>query len=119
MNRLTHTKLNESRRKSRVRQTVNGTATRPRLSIHISNQHVVAQVINDAEHKTLASATTVGVKDLANKSMTAKAVYVGEQIAASAKKAKVKQVVFDRGSRLYHGKIKDLADSARKNGLEF
>ena len=119
MNRLNHTKMNAAHRKLRVRQTVVGTAKRPRLSVHVSNRHVVAQVINDTDHNTLASATTVGVKALDKKSMTDKAAYVGEQIAASAKKAKVKKVVYDRGSRLYHGKVKALADSARQNGLEF
>lgn len=119
MNRLAHTKLNQQRRKIRVRRTAVGTAERPRLSVHISNRNVVAQVINDADHKTIAYATSVGVKALNDKGMTAKAEYVGEKIAENAQKAKVKAVVFDRGSRLYHGKVKALADSARKNGLEF
>lgn len=119
MNRIAHTKMNALRRKIRVRHNVVGTDERPRLSVHISNRHVVAQVINDATHKTLASATSVGVKALDKKTMTEKATYVGEQIAANAKKAKVKQVVLDRGSKLYHGKVKALADSARENGLEF
>lgn len=119
MNRLAHTKLNQMRRKIRVRHNVIGTAERPRLSVHVSNRHVVAQVIDDSTSKTLASATTVGVKALSGKSMTDKAAWVGEQIAANAKKSKVSKVVFDRGGKLYHGKVKALADSARENGLEF
>lgn len=119
MNRLAHTKMNQMRRKIRVRHNIVGTADRPRLSVHISNRHVVAQVIDDSTMKTIASATSVGVKALDKKTMTEKATYVGEQIAAAAKKAKIKKVVFDRGSKLYHGKVKALADSARKNGLEF
>jgi large subunit ribosomal protein L18 len=119
MNRLAHTKLNQMRRKIRVRHNVIGTAERPRLSVHVSNRHVVAQVIDDSASKTLASATTVGAKALNGKSMTDKAAWVGEQIAANAKKAKVSKVVFDRGGKLYHGKVKALADSARENGLEF
>jgi large subunit ribosomal protein L18 len=68
--------------------------------------------------RTLASATTVGKKDLpAN--LTARAEFVGAEIAKSAKRAKVKKVVFDRGQRLYHGRIKALAGAARDNGLEF
>jgi len=111
--------MNQIRRKIRVRKTVSGTTERPRLAVHVSNRHLVAQVINDETMKTLASATSVGVKALDGKTMTEKATYVGQQIAANAKKAKVSKVVFDRGSKLYHGKVKALADSARENGLEF
>ncbi len=119
MNRLAHTKMNQTRRKIRVRKTVSGTTERPRLAVNISNRNVVAQVINDETMKTLASATSVGVKTLDKKTMTEKAAWVGEQVATNAKKAKVKKVVFDRSSKLYHGKVKALADSARENGLEF
>jgi len=119
MNRLAHTKMNQIRRKIRVRKTVSGTTARPRLAVHVSNRNVIAQVINDETMKTLAYATSVGVKELDKKTMTEKAIYVGEQVAASARKAKVKKVVFDRSSKLYHGKVKALAESARKNGLEF
>jgi large subunit ribosomal protein L18 len=111
--------MNQIRRKIRVRKAVAGTTERPRLAVHVSNRHVVAQVIDDSKMKTLASATSVGVKALDKKTMTEKATYVGEQIAANAKKAKVTKVVFDRSSKLYHGKVKALADSARENGLEF
>jgi len=111
--------MNSIRRKIRVRSKAVGTAERPRLSVHVSNKNIMAQIVNDGAMKTLASATSVGVKALDKKTMTEKAAWVGEQIAASAKKAKVKQVVFDRGSKLYHGKVKALAESARKNGLEF
>lgn len=119
MKRLAHTKNNAQRRKIRVRKSVTGTTDRPRLSVHVSNMHVVAQVIDDSTMKTLASATSVGVKELDKKTMTEKATFVGEQIAKNANKAKVKKVVFDRGSKLYHGKVKALAESARGNGLEF
>lgn len=119
MNRLAHTKMNSIRRKIRVRKTVAGTAERPRLAVHVSNRNVIAQVIDDQAMKTLASATSVGAKALDGKSMTEKAAWVGQQVAANAKKAKVTKVVFDRSGRLYHGKVKALADSARENGLEF
>lgn len=119
MNRIAHTKMNAMRRRVRIRKTVTGTAERPRLAVFVSNRNVVAQVINDATMKTLAHASSVNVKELDKKTMTEKAEWVGEQIATSAKKAKVKKVVFDRGGNLYHGKVKALAESARKNGLEF
>lgn len=119
MNRLALVKNNAQRRKNRVRKSVSGTAERPRLAVSVSNRHIIAQVINDETSKTLAYVTTVGAKALDKKTMTEKATWAGEQIAASAKKAKISKVVFDRGARLYHGKVKALAESARKNGLEF
>lgn len=117
MNRLTKKIQNLAQRKRRVRSTVIGTTERPRLSVFMSNRHVVAQVIDDSTHKTIAHATTVGSKITG--SMTAKAEAIGEEIAKKATKAKVSKVVFDRGGRLYHGRVQALADSARKNGLEF
>lgn len=104
-------------RAKRTRASMHGTAERPRLSVHISNKHVIAQIINDDEGKTLAYATTVGSKITGT--MTEKAATIGTQIAKSAKKAKVSKVVFDRGSRLYAGRLAALADAARKEGLEF
>lgn len=104
-------------RKNRVRSTVSGTAERPRLSVTISNMHVSAQLIDDVAGKTLASATTVGTK--AKGTMTEKAEVVGKDIAAKAKKVKVTAVVFDRNGRRYAGRLKSLADAARKEGLEF
>jgi large subunit ribosomal protein L18 len=118
MSRLQSTVTNLARRKNRIRKTVVGTEQRPRLVVRISNKHVEAQVINDADHKTLAHATTVGQK-AATGTMTERAAWVGEQIAKKAKQKKVTQVVFDRNGRLYHGRIKALADAARKGGMEF
>jgi len=117
MNRLAHKSQNASRRASRVRTIVKGTAERPRLSVFISNLHVTAQIIDDSTGKTLAYATTVGKDASGNK--TQQAEQVGKDIAAKAKKAKVKAVAFDRGSRKYHGRIKALADAARAEGMEF
>jgi large subunit ribosomal protein L18 len=108
---------NASRRAARTRATILGTAERPRLSVNISNMHVSAQIINDEEHVTLVAATTVGSK--ASGTMTEKASVVGKNIATLAKKKNITKVVFDRGSKQYHGRVKALADAARENGLEF
>ena len=104
-------------RAKRTRARLHGTAHRPRLSVHISNKHITAQIINDDTGKTLAYATTVGTK--LTGSMSEKAAAIGTEIAKLGKKAKVTQVVFDRGSRLYAGRLSALADAARKEGLEF
>ena len=118
MNRIAHKLHNLALRKRRVRKVVTGTAERPRLSVHVSNLHVTAQVIDDSTHKTLAFASTVGKKDLP-KTLTERAAWVGAEIAKKAKSAKVKQVAFDRGGKSYHGRVKALADAARNAGLEF
>lgn len=104
-------------RAKRTRAKIYGTSERPRLSVYFSNQNVTAQVIDDDKKKTLAYATTVGTK--ATGTMTEKAAKIGAEIAKKAKTAKVKSVVFDRGSRLYAGRMSALADAARKEGLEF
>ena len=117
MNALAKKLLNKNLRKNRVRSKVHGTAERPRLSVTISNMHVSAQLIDDAKGVTLAAATTVGKK--ATGTMTEKAAAVGTDIAKKATKAKVKAVVFDRNGRAYAGRLKALADAARKEGLEF
>lgn len=118
MNRIAQKNSNHARRQHRVRANLTGSSERPRLSVHISNQHVSAQIIDDTTHQTLAYVTTVGRK-LADMTMTQKAEQIGADIAKKAKTLKVKTVVFDRGSKLYHGRIKALADAARTEGLEF
>lgn len=118
MNRIAHTVANLARRKHRVRAIVSGTSERPRLSVNVSNRHLSAQVIDDTKHITIAQVSTVGNKTVSG-TMTERAEWVGTEIAKKAKAAKVRQVVFDRGGRLYHGRIKALADAARAGGLEF
>jgi len=106
-------------RKNRTRANIHGTAERPRLSVHFSNSHIIAQIINDDESKTIAYATTVGSKTAKTGSMTEKAAIIGAEVAKKAKTAKIKKVVFDRGARLYAGRMNALAEAARKEGLEF
>lgn len=118
MSELQLTKLNQARRAFRSRHRTKGTTERPRLSVNVSNRHVSAQIIDDSKSKTLAAVTTVGQKSV-GKTATDRSEWVGAEIAKKAKTAKVKKVVFDRGSRLYHGRVKALADAARKEGLEF
>ena len=92
MNRLDHKRDNKSIRKNRVRTTVNGTAERPRLSVHISNRHVSAQIIDDVAKKTLVSSTTVQNK-AANGTITELCTYVGAEVAKKAIKAKIVEAI--------------------------
>jgi len=104
------------RRRRRVRSTLKSRAAgRPRLSVHRTGKHIYAQIIDDAEGRTLASASSLGGKG-ADVDAAAK---VGKDLAAAAKKAGVTSVVFDRGGFLFHGRVKALADAAREGGLEF
>lgn len=104
-------------RAKRTRAKIHGTAERPRLSVNFSNQHIVAQIIDDDKGVTLAYATTVGSKMTGSK--VEKAEKIGTEIAKKAKSAKISKVVFDRGSKLYAGRMHALAEAARKEGLEF
>jgi large subunit ribosomal protein L18 len=117
MSEQTRKVSNSAQRATRTRASLHGTSERPRLSVNVSNKHISAQIINDDEGKTLVASTTAGSK--ATGTLTEKAVFVGADIAKKAKANKIKRVVFDRGSKQYHGRIKALADSARENGLEF
>ena len=102
--------------KFRIRKSVNGTAERPRLSVFRSNKQIYAQVINDLTGTTLASASSLGLEAMPKKEQAAK---VGELLAEKAQAAGISQVVFDRNGYLYHGRVKELADGARKGGLKF
>ena len=106
------------RRRRRVRTALrNRAGGKPRLSVHRTGKHIYAQVIDDAEGKTLAAASTLGA-DASGANVEA-AKKVGSDIAEAAKKAGVTTVVFDRGGFLFHGRVKALADAAREGGLEF
>ena len=112
-------KATRAKVRHRIRKKIAGTAQRPRLAVHFSNMNVYAQLIDDDNGVTLASASTlesaVGKKG-ANVEAAAK---VGEIVAKRAKDAKIDTVIFDRGGYQYHGKVKALADAARESGLQF
>ena len=110
-------KVNRAKRHRRVRVHVAGSKERPRLAVFRSLNHLYAQLIDDSESRTLASASTLQMKAKGNG--VAQAAEVGKEIAARAKAAGVSSVVFDRGGFLYHGRIKALADAAREAGLGF
>jgi large subunit ribosomal protein L18 len=103
----------------RIRRKVTGTAERPRLAVHYSNQHIYAQVIDDSVGKTLVSASTLDKSFEKASSNVDSAQKVGQLIAERAKGSNISAVVFDRGGHLYHGKIKALANAAREGGLQF
>lgn len=110
------------RRKFHVRKSVFGTPERPRLSVFRSDKHIYAQIIDDLAGRTLVAAgSTVGEVrgELKNGGNVAAAKAVGKAIAERAKAAGVTKVAFDRGGRVYHGRIKALADAAREGGLQF
>lgn len=114
------TKMNNRKLvRARVRSKISGTSDIPRLNVRITNQNIILQLIDDVAHKTLASVTTVGQKDLKGQTMTKKAQWSGEKIATEAKSKKIEKIVFDRGYKIYHGRVKTIADSARKSGLKF
>ena len=106
------------RRHRRVRGKVEGTAERPRLVVSRSNKGIAAQLIDDMEGKTLASASWLQLKSFKG-NKTEQAGEVGKLLAQHAKEAGVEGVVFDRGGYLYHGRVKALADAAREGGLSF
>ena len=115
-------KSSVARRKFRVRKALRRSQNgRPRLSVHRSSQNIYAQVIDDAKGLTLASASTLE-KDLRSSlkgGNVEAAKIIGKLVAERAIKAGVKEVVFDRGAFLFHGRIKALAEAARENGLDF
>jgi large subunit ribosomal protein L18 len=106
----------KNRRAARVRAKITGTAERPRLTVFKSNTGMFVQIIDDTQGKTLVSAHSKQIK-AGNK--TAVSFELGKALAAKAKDKGIQAVVFDRGSNLYHGRIKAIADGAREGGLEF
>ncbi|WP_369047870.1 50S ribosomal protein L18 [Tenacibaculum sp. UWU-22] len=104
--------------KHRIRKIVTGTADKPRLSVFRSNKEIYAQLINDVEGVTIASASSRD-KEITAGSKADTAAAVGKTIAEKASKAGVETVAFDRNGYLYHGRVKVLADAAREAGLKF
>jgi len=103
------------RRHRRVRRKVSGTAERPRLAVYRSNRHIYAQLVDDRAAMTLAHASDVG---LAQGDKTSRAKEVGKQLAERARAAGLEHAVFDRGGRMYHGRVRSLAEGAREGGLQ-
>jgi large subunit ribosomal protein L18 len=110
------------RRHARVRAKIKGTPSRPRLCVFRSLNHVYAQVIDDTAGHTLAAASTIDPElrsKLDGKAKTERSAFVGTLIASRTLNQGVTQVAFDRGGRKYHGRVKALAEAARKGGLKF
>jgi large subunit ribosomal protein L18 len=114
---MTTKELRRIKIKQRVRGHLSGTAARPRLSVFRSNNQIYAQVIDDLTGHTLAAASSLVIKEKAPKKEIA--AKVGELIAQKSKEAGIEAVVFDRNGYLYHGRVKELAEAARKGGLKF
>lgn len=102
--------------KYRVRNKVSGTAARPRMSVFRSNKQIYVQIINDEEAKTLVAVSSLGFEKCSKCEQAAK---VGELVAKKAIEAGITSVVFDRNGYLYHGRVKEVAEAARKAGLKF
>ena len=112
--------VSREKRHLRIRQTLKGTAEKPRLSVFRSNSQIYAQIIDDATGKTLCSASSLDKElKLANGSNVAAATEVGTLVAKRALALNIETVVFDRGGYLFHGRVKALADAARAAGLKF
>ncbi|MCX5932639.1 MAG: 50S ribosomal protein L18 [Cyanobacteria bacterium] len=115
-------KQQTQKRHRRLRRNLNGTSDRPRLAVFRSNNHIYAQVIDDAAQTTLCAASTLD-KDLRTSLESSAScdasVAVGQLLATRAIAKGIQQVVFDRGGNLYHGRVKALADAAREAGLQF
>ncbi|MFC1653573.1 50S ribosomal protein L18 [Patescibacteria group bacterium] len=110
--------LKKTIRKQRVVKKVKKVTTRPRLHVYRSNKHMYAQVIDRSSGKIIASASDADVKTTKT-DKSSKAEQVGKLVAEKALKAKIKEVAFDRGANKYHGRVKALAEAARKAGLQF
>lgn len=106
--------------KNRIRSRVNGTSTRPRLTVFRSNSEIYAQLVDDSTGKTISTVSSIGKKDAKVKGTKSdKAKSIGAAIAKIAVEKGIQEVVFDRNGYLYHGRVKAVADGAREAGLKF
>ena len=122
MNKQQKKKAGLKRRERRVRAKIFGTAERPRLTVHRTNANIYAQIIDDADSKTICSCSTLDAEFRATGKLGSNkeaAELVGEMIGKRAIEKGVTEVTFDRGGRIYHGRVKALADGARNAGLKF
>lgn len=113
-------KIIKERRHNRQRAKISGTKPCPRFSVFRSNKHISCQLINDDEGKTLVSANDIEIKNKKTKNKKSEIAFmVGGLIAEKAAKKEIKKVVFDKGCYKYHGRVKSIAEGARKGGLQF
>jgi len=122
MNKYKAKRAGLKRRQRRVRAKIFGTAERPRLTVHRTNAHIYAQVIDDADAKTICSASTLDPEFKATGKLGSNkeaAAFVGDLIGKRATEKGVTTVTFDRSGRIYHGRVKALAEAAREAGLKF
>ncbi|MBS0198360.1 MAG: 50S ribosomal protein L18 [Planctomycetes bacterium] len=118
MNKNSLKTARRSRRRIGIRKRISGTSVKPRLSVYKSLNHMYAQIINDLDGTTIVAASTAA-KGATKTGNSAAAAKVGESLAEKAKAKGITEVVFDRGGFKFHGRIKALADAARKAGLKF
>ena len=108
--------------KRRIRQKIKGTSEQPRLSVFRSNNHIYAQLIDDIQGRTILSSSTIEKSissEMSSTNTCEASILVGKSIAKKSLEAKIERVVFDRGGRIYHGRIKSLSEAARESGLKF
>ncbi|MCH8125983.1 50S ribosomal protein L18 [candidate division KSB1 bacterium] len=123
--KLYKTKKNRIKRKLRIRSTVSGTAERPRLTIYRSQRHIYAQLVDDLAGKTITGISTLSpqlksaVEKAKEKGKIELGFLIGNEIAKKAKDLKIESVVYDRNGFIYHGRVKAVAEGARKGGLKF
>jgi large subunit ribosomal protein L18 len=123
MNEITNKQIRRVARKAHIRKRVNGTSERPRLTVFRSHKNIYAQIIDDSAGRTLVAASSMEApmrqelgEQRCNKAAAAK---VGQALAVKASQAGIRKVVFDRNGYPFHGRIRELAEAARKGGLEF
>lgn len=116
MNKLKVKNQREKRRAKRTRANIFGTSEKPRFSVYRTNQYLYAQLIDDTSHKTLLSGSTRDIKDKDTK--VNKSTTLGEALAKKAKDLGISQMVFDRGSYRYHGRVKSIAEALRTSGIK-